>query len=166
MDNSYEIVALPYFKFFDYNDKKFNQLNKFVFEDCKLYEKYDGSMATLYYYGGNWEVASSRIPDGENSYCFARPETTTQFRLEFWKIFHSLGYQMPGLECENKTFVFELLSKDHIIVVRRNDSELRLHGVIDRLTGEEEDHTKYALNFGWRAAEPIKTKISCIEEAV
>lgn len=46
----------------------------------KIYEKQDGSLAFLYYYDQQWHVASSTIPDGLNSYCFARRETTVDFK--------------------------------------------------------------------------------------
>jgi tRNA splicing ligase len=62
--NNFGIVALPYHKFFDYDDTKYSELGKFNFKDYKIYEKHDGSLATVYFYEGEWHVASSGVPDG------------------------------------------------------------------------------------------------------
>lgn len=51
-DRNFEVVALPYYKFFDYNDTKYSQLKDFDFRDYKIYQKFDGSIAFIYYYGG------------------------------------------------------------------------------------------------------------------
>ena len=63
---------MPYFKFFDYNDPKYSELDKFDFESAKIYDKKDGSIAFLYFYENKWNVASSTVPDGMNNYCFGR----------------------------------------------------------------------------------------------
>lgn len=69
-DDRYKVVAFPYFKFFDYNDKHCH-LEKFEWKDSELFEKLDGSTATLYFYRDSWHVASSNKPDGAGDYCFA-----------------------------------------------------------------------------------------------
>lgn len=47
-------------------------MDKFDWNSAVVYEKKDGSLAFMYYYQGNWHVASSTIPDGTNNYCFAK----------------------------------------------------------------------------------------------
>lgn len=46
-------------------------MEKFCWEKSELFYKLDGSTATLYFYDGQWHVASSTKPDGDGQYCFA-----------------------------------------------------------------------------------------------
>lgn len=81
------MVAFPYFKFFDYNDRNC-EMARFQWEGSELYEKLDGSTATLYYYRDRWHVASSTKPDGAGDYCFAGEHEVTAFSQEFWRVFY------------------------------------------------------------------------------
>ena len=47
------------------------------------------------------------------------------------------------------------MSKDHIIVVGRNKSELCLHGVRDMVSLDEEDHIMYGKKYNWQVNMPL-----------
>ena len=47
------------------------------------------------------------------------------------------------------------MSKNHIIVVKREKNDLVLHGVRDIDTLKEEDHLSYEQKYNWRVAKPL-----------
>lgn len=66
---------------------------------------------------------------------------------------------MPLPEDQDKTFVFELMSVNHIIVCERSTDQLVLHGARNINTLEEHDHQIYEKNYGWTVSKPLKLEL-------
>lgn len=66
-DNNYSIVCFPYYRIFNYDDKECATIDwNESHSNLKIYEKIDGSLACLYWYGNEWHVASPESPDGSD----------------------------------------------------------------------------------------------------
>ena len=87
-----------------------------------VYDKVDGSLATLYWYGNEWNVSSSSLADASGPL----PCKMTFAEL-FWDIWNKLGYNLPT----DKTmcYMFEMLSPRNTIIVRPDREAMILHGV-------------------------------------
>ena len=58
------------------------------------------------------------------------------------------------------------MSKDHIIVVRRSESELRLTGARCRVTAQEFEPEEFAFKYQWNFAKALPLKVTGIEQVV
>jgi len=127
-EDNWGVVARPFDKFFNHGEGHAAPLD---WNTARVQEKVDGSLMILYFYKGEWQIASSGTPDasGEvNGHGFT-------FENLFWKIWKETGLALP-LE-PNKTFMFEMCSMYNRVVVRHLTSFLVLIGVRDRNTGLE-----------------------------
>ena len=106
---NFSVVAMAYEKFFNLHEKYFDPSN-FNWSDFRVYEKLDGSICTLYYYGNEWHIASSSTPNSSGTLS----GQTTQSQL-FWQIWKELNYKLPS--DTNLCYTFELMSKDHVIII-------------------------------------------------
>ena len=91
--HSYEngqVVCYPYEKFFNLDEPLGKRADPLDVGSMRVYEKLDGSLATLYHYQNQWHVASSGTPDGDGDL------TQTQTFAElFWDIWKKEGYHLP-----------------------------------------------------------------------
>ncbi len=104
-------------------------------------EKIDGSTAIVYWHGC-WQVATNRNPTG-GSVVGIRGRNRIVFCELFWQTFEAMGYHEDQLD-EGKTYVFELVSPLHQIIIRYPRDELFLLAVRDRETGLEESVLQHA----------------------
>ena len=74
----WRVVSRPYDKFFNYGEPLAAVID---WATARVYEKLDGSLMTLYFYDGAWQVASSGMPDGGGTL----HDGTGTFRELFWK---------------------------------------------------------------------------------
>jgi hypothetical protein len=127
----WKVVAHPFHKFFNLGEPNAAVID---WSSANVYEKVDGSIATLYNYGFKWEMSSSGMPDGGgevNGFGIT-------FRELFWKTWHELGMKYPTAgEDDEFTFMFELTSPQNRIVVRQETANIVLLAVRDRITGQE-----------------------------
>jgi len=65
MDDDWAVVAYPYRKFFNYGERWAASVD---WSSAAVVDKLDGSLATLYWYRGQWHVASSGVPDASAMY--------------------------------------------------------------------------------------------------
>lgn len=100
-------------------------------------EKVDGSFAMLYCHRGQWKVSTKRNPDGD-TVVGVRMEHEVVFRDLFWKIFNERGYDLSAFD-SNVTYMFELVSPDHPIIIFYERSDLVLIGARRLDTFEEID---------------------------
>jgi deoxyinosine 3'endonuclease (endonuclease V) len=116
-------------------------------------EKLDGSTAVLYWNDVNelennlenkWNLSTSRNPDG-NSILGSRKQKEIQFDKLFWKIFEMKKYDLKKMNPQY-TYIFELVSKDHPIIIQYEEDDLVLIGVRNILTFEEVDVMKEEFN--------------------
>jgi hypothetical protein len=117
--NDWTVVSCPFFKFFNHGEGHAAKIN---WEKAKIYEKLDGSLMTLYFYKGEWRVASSgniNATGQVNGFDFT-------FNELFWKTWKDNGYNNPGNV--NYCYMFELCSPFNRIVVRYLEPRIVLIG--------------------------------------
>ena len=120
------IVARPFRKFFNLSENKTNITDKY-----KIYEKLDGSLGILFFYGGNWILAS-------------RGSFTSDQAIKGKEILdRSCNYNLLD---KNNTYCFEIIYPENKIVVNYEDFEgCILTAVFNTQTGEELDMYVYKL---------------------
>eukprot|EP01102_Stenamoeba_stenopodia_P018090 TRINITY_DN6593_c0_g1_i1.p1 TRINITY_DN6593_c0_g1~~TRINITY_DN6593_c0_g1_i1.p1 ORF type:complete len:375 (+),score=62.11 TRINITY_DN6593_c0_g1_i1:223-1347(+) len=163
-NDNWNIVSYPYDKFFNHGESNAATID---WASAVVFEKVDGSLITLYYYEGQWNVATSGTPDaagpirsfhGHNT----GDRQTTTFAEDFWRIWNSLGYRLP--EETDKCFMFEMVSYSNRIVCFYAEEGIYIHGCRDLKTFTEEDPAHYAAKYGWK---PVKTvPLTSIDEVL
>jgi hypothetical protein len=119
--NDWAVVSYPYNKFFNHGEDKAHPID---WDTAKVFEKVDGSLMTLYFWDGEWRVASSGSPDaGGEVY-----GTNLFFKGLFWKVWNDLGYELPSDNEQGMCFMFELCSNYNKIVVQHPKPRLVFHG--------------------------------------
>lgn len=119
--NNWNIVSHPFHRFF--NESTGNAA-KIDWRTARVQEKVDGSLMHVYWYGGEWNVASSGNPDaaGEvNDFGFT-------FRDLFWKTWDAQALPLDLLD-PDLTYMFELTSPYNRVVVPHKACKLTLIGV-------------------------------------
>ena len=114
--NDWNVVCFPYKKFFNYLEGHAAEID---WSSARVYEKVDGSLMTLYWYDGHWEVSSSGMPDAAGE----MNGFNITFADLFWKVWNEeLGYEIPReTDC---CFMFELMTPYNRVVVRHAKSDL------------------------------------------
>lgn len=128
--NNWEVVCRPFDKFFNYGEGHAAPID---WESARVQEKLDGSLMSLYFYDGQWHVATSGTPDasGEVNAC------GFTFAELFWATFRQKGYSLPFPVHKNLTFMFELMTPWNRVVVRHTSNDLKLIGVRQNINGRE-----------------------------
>lgn len=130
--DNWRVVARPFDKFFNIGEEHAAQID---WDSAAVLEKLDGSLMILYYYAGDWRVASSGTPDASgsahNSMLFA------SFADLFWHTFHIEKYDVPPTSLRDWTFMFELMTPHNRVVVPHKDFRLTLIGARNSVTGRE-----------------------------
>ncbi len=117
--DNWNVVSFPYTKFFNHGE---GHAAKIDWNSAVIYEKVDGSLMTLYWYDGKWNVASSGTPDagGEvNGF-------NLSFADLFWKTWNELGYVLPT--DTDVCYMFELCTQYNKIVVQHKENRIVFHG--------------------------------------
>jgi hypothetical protein len=122
-DNDWSVVARPFDRFFNLGE---GCAAKFDWATSRIQEKVDGSLCIVYFYDGNWQVATKGTPDASgnvNGYSFTFAEL-------FWKIANDQGVTKFLEEHGHKryTYLFELTSFFNRVVVPYRESKLTLLG--------------------------------------
>lgn len=100
-------MAYPYKKFFNYMEKYACEID---WNSAVVYEKLDGSLATLYWYHDDWYVASSSIPDATGTFV-----ESTSFQEVFWDIWDKMNYKFP--KNRNICYIFELITPKYFFLL-------------------------------------------------
>lgn len=144
---SWRVVALPFTKFFNADEPAAAAVRKaFDWSTARVYEKLDGSIATLYHHCDRWHVSSMRVPDAAGEVPGVGVGT---FASHFWETFAASGYRLP--EPTGRCYTFELCLPGNTIVVRHSRASLTLIGARDLTTLVEEDVEEAAAQLGWAA---------------
>eukprot|EP01104_Vermistella_antarctica_P001608 TRINITY_DN1168_c0_g1_i1.p1 TRINITY_DN1168_c0_g1~~TRINITY_DN1168_c0_g1_i1.p1 ORF type:complete len:994 (-),score=149.99 TRINITY_DN1168_c0_g1_i1:12-2993(-) len=148
-EGHWQVVARPLDRFFSLGERGAASLD---WSTVRVQEKMDGSLATLYHYEGEWHVATSRIPDGSSLMCTRDPDGPQQFSDMFWRMFRETEQWTLQSADPQITYMFEMCSPRHVVVVRHPVERLWL--VAARRTnpspGSELDVTAVAHQTGWR----------------
>jgi RNA ligase len=119
-DDLGNIVARPFRKFFNLSEGRTN-----ITDTYEIFEKYDGSLGILFFYGENWIFAS-------------RGSFTSEQAIKGKEILD--GYNCYNTLDKNNTYCFEIIYPENKIVVNYEDFEdCILTAVFNTLTGEEQD---------------------------
>jgi hypothetical protein len=151
---NYRVVAYPYLKFFNYGEENAAEID---WSTARVYDKVDGSLATLYWYKGEWYVASSGTPDASGSM-----PGSPSFADIFWQLWGKMKYKLPT--DTNKCYMFEMFARKQRIVVPVNSEMIYLHGVRDLQTLQEIDPAPIAEKLGYKM--PQSFPLRSIEEVV
>ena len=126
----YQFVARPFDKFFNQGEGHAAPID---WKSARVQEKLDGSLMIVYFYDGQWHVASSGTPDAGGEVNNA-PGTT--FQTLFWQTWEKMGYSTDDMQ-PNLTYMFELMTKYNRVVVQHPEPKLVLIGARNLLSGEE-----------------------------
>ena len=100
----------------------------FDWSTLTIEEKVDGSIAFLYWYKGTWLVGSASTPEATGPVGHRHPEGPLPFAQLFWEVWEEMGYPDPSTLSKEITYVFELISPKHVIIVRPPKASLPLLG--------------------------------------
>lgn len=114
-----DIVARPFKKFFNLSEGRTNATDEYV-----IFEKLDGSLGLLFFYGGDWIFSS-------------RGSFTSEQAAWFEKFFNA-NYITSNLNPEY-TYCFEIIYDQNRVVVDYDFEGVVLTGVFDTRSGEEID---------------------------
>jgi len=115
-DENGNVVARPFKKFFNLEEKKFTPSKEF-----DVYEKMDGSLGIFFYYEGGWVMATRGS--------FTSDQSVKGYEMMFKYDFASLH--------KNYTYLFEIIYSENRIVVQYDFEDLVLLGMIETKTGYE-----------------------------
>lgn len=144
--NNWNVVSFPFAKFFNVEE---GHATKIDWSTAEVQEKLDGSLMTLYWWDGAWQVASSGLPDAGGQFGDMSPPLT--FSEMFWEIWGKLGYQPVPSQYKDYCFMFEMMTPYNRIVVQHKTSRLALIGVRNIVTGQEYSSTEFAQKLGFEA---------------
>jgi hypothetical protein len=128
--NNYTPVCRPFDKFFNHGEMLAAKLD---LVSTKLMHKLDGSLCSLYFHKGTWNVSTSGNPDAAGNV----DRSGWVFRDLFWHAFNTQQLKLPT-DITN-TYMFELTSQHNRIVVRYTEPKLTLIGIRNTLSGQERD---------------------------
>lgn len=126
-DDNWRPVSRAFDKFFNHGEQLATDID---WSTARVQEKVDGSLCTLYRYGGEWHVATTGTPDASgpvegNAFTFADL---------FWKTLGDFKERVSP----NRVYMFELTSPFNRVVVAHAESRLTLLGVRNMDTLQEE----------------------------
>jgi len=151
-DHNWSVVSFPYIKFFNYGEKYASTID---WSTASVYEKLDGSLATLYYYEGEWWVSSSGVPDATG-----RLQEKYIFHELFWEIWEKNEMTLP--KDFDICFMFEMITIRNTIVVIPKEDKIILHGCRNIKTLKEDFPEPYAKKYGWECVKSYS--LNSIEE--
>lgn len=160
---NWDVVAYPFKKFFNMNEHLAKNVD---FDNARVEEKVDGSMFTMYFYDGQWNLATSGLPDASGKvHNFSRKSKTLENEITFNDLFQStfekLGYLYPNNKNSEICFMFELFTKDNRVIVHTDVEDIYLIGARNITTFQElgdKQLTTIASQYGWRRPTQYKLK--------
>jgi hypothetical protein len=139
--NDWAHVARPFDRFFNDGEGCADSLN---FVESVCYTKEDGSLISLWFYNGRWNVSTKGSPNA-GGYVYnhkVADNDNLTFEGLFWDVWNKLGYKLP--EDTSKTYVFELCTKWNRVVVPHPTDRIVLLCVRHNLSGFEDDPKLYS----------------------
>ena len=109
--DDWTIVSHPFDKFFNAGEANAAEID---WKTARVFEKLDGSLMSLYFYDGAWQVASSGRPDAGG------PLGTRGISMAkaFWEIWRDLELETPPESYAGWWFGFELMTPWNQVIVR------------------------------------------------
>lgn len=119
-----KIIARPFTKFFNYEEHSLDEIPNESFE---VFEKMDGSLGIVFYYGGQWHMAT------RGSFISDQSIVGTRMLKELSIL---RNYPTTGLN-PNWTYLFEIIYSENRIVCNYDFEGLVLLGAYETETGKE-----------------------------
>ena len=138
--DDWAIVSHPFDKFFNAGEAGASEID---WHSARVYEKLDGSLMSLYFYDGAWQVASSGVPDAGGPFGTRSGFTMAQ---GFWEIWRDLGLDLPTQDFAGWWFGFEMMTPWNKIIVPHETSKLVCIGA--RAANGREVRSE-SLDFDW-----------------
>lgn len=157
----WKVVSYPFRKFFNHGEGHAAPID---WGSARVLEKLDGSLMTLYWYDGKWQVASNGTPDAGGP-VYGHKGT---FADLFWETFKSLFYQLPNpLRWAGHSFMFELMTPWNRVVVPHREPKLVCLGGRNCWTLEEIRHDLLCGRFDWHVvrSHPLGSFADCMAAA-
>lgn len=125
--NDWAVVARPFDRFFNLGEGPAVDID---WASTRVYEKLDGSLMILYHYDGEWQVASSGVPDASGPVMDRHTISSIYptFAHLFWGAFKHEGYSLPD-GFEEYCFMFEMMTPFNKVIVPHKTYRLTLLGV-------------------------------------
>jgi hypothetical protein len=158
--DGWRVVCRAYDNFFNAGEPNAAAID---WQTARVYDKLDGSLMTLYYYRGEWHVASSGVPDAAG----VADESGLSFSELFRRTWADLGYRWPAENEAGQCFMFELMTPQNRVIVAHERPRIVLHGARDLDTMRETDPGSVAGAHGWEAVgiHPLTCLDDCLEAA-
>jgi len=135
--NDWAVVSYPFGKFFNYGDGNAKDID---WSTATVFEKLDGSLITMYYYDGKWQVASNGTPDAGGP---VQGQSMT-----FCDLWRQTAGDICGKLDPAYCYMFELMTPLNRVIVPHEKPKFAMLGMRNLLTLEEEPHAEYALLAG------------------
>lgn len=127
--DGWRVVSRAFDKFFNHGE---GHAAPIEWASARVQEKVDGSLCVLYWYAGQWHVATTGTPDaGGDVHGFG-----LTFRDYFWSTFDAQTNELPSGDC-GVCFYFELTGPHNRIVVPHASASVTLLGARDLRTQRE-----------------------------
>lgn len=151
-DDSWNCISRSYQKFFNLGESRAAQID---WNTATVYEKYDGSLITLYKYDGKYHVATTGTPDAKvpvNDFSYT-------FEQLFYKVLEENNLELPDIP-EGISLMFELMTEYNRIVVPHPKMEVVLLNARNARTGDWLDtnlwnNFKHPQKFEFRSIEEL-----------
>lgn len=128
---NWKVVCFTFRKFFNLGE--YNSHKIYPGDDIRCYDKVDGTLIQMYWYKGEWHIATTGRCDASGPYSEAFPDKT--FADLFWKTWSELNYIYP--KEETVCFAFELMTEHNRIICKYNKPRIVFLGARDLLTLSE-----------------------------
>ena len=154
--DDWRVVSYPFRKFFNHGEGHAAQID---WATAEVQEKLDGSLMVLYWYAGEWRVASSGTPDASGP-VWGHMGT---FADLFWEAWRAMGWCLPMTPAgplHRRCFMFEMMTPFNRVVVPHDRHKLVLIGCRDLFEGfAESDPKRWAIAFAWESVRsyPLQT---------
>ena len=122
--DDWRVVSHPFDKFFNATEGHAAAID---WSSARVFEKLDGSLMSLYFYDGKWQIASSGRPDA-NGQLGSRDVT---FAQGFWEVWSDSNLKLPPDSFAGWWFGFELMTPWNQIIVRHKTPRLVCIGARD-----------------------------------
>lgn len=124
------VVCRAFDKFGNYGESYADEID---WRTAKIQEKVDGSIIKLFYYKGQWRIATNGCIDAFKAYV---DDTDLTFGDVFTKATKNSNFEWQKLNPVN-TYIFELVSPQTRVVINYTYTGLYHIGTRNNLTGEE-----------------------------
>lgn len=127
-DKKYQVLCRSFDRFFNFGEG--DAYKSFDWNNCKVFNKLDGSLINVYHDGEKWCVATRGT---------AFAEGTNNMGKSFFTLFtEGLGVDPEVAfkdSSRNHTFIFELTSPENRVVTRYNETKVTLLAIRDKTSG-------------------------------